>query len=155
VAAKGLHPDEVTIAEVLKKEVYATACIGKWHLGDQPAFLPTRQGFDLFFGIPYSDDMTPREGKPWPPLPLMRGETVVEAPADRDTLTKRYTEEAVKFIAANQAKPFFLYLPHAMPGSTQRPFASKDFQIKSKNGPYGDSVEEIDWSTGEILAALM
>jgi arylsulfatase A-like enzyme len=154
VAAKGLHPDEVTITEVLKKEGYATACIGKWHLGDQPAFLPTRQGFDLFFGIPYSDDMTPREGKPWPPLPLMRGETVVEAPADRDTLTKRYTEEAVKFIAANQAKPFFLYLPHAMPGSTQRPFASKDFQRKSKNGPYGDSVEEIDWSTGEILAAL-
>ena len=154
VSPKGLHPDEVTIAELLKKRGYATACVGKWHLGDQPPLLPTRQGFDLFFGVPYSDDMTPRDGKPWPALPLMRGETVVEAPADRDTLTKRYTEESVKFIAANKDKPFFLYLPHAMPGSTREPFASGDFRGKSKNGAYGDSVEEIDWSTGEIMAAL-
>jgi arylsulfatase A-like enzyme len=154
VSPKGLHPDEVTLAEVLKTKGYVTACVGKWHLGDQPVFLPTRQGFDSYFGIPYSDDMTPREGKPWPALPLMRGEKVVEAPADRDLLTKRYTEEAVAFLQANKDKPFFLYLAHAMPGSTTKPFASEAFRGKSANGPYGDSVEEIDWSTGEILAAL-
>lgn len=154
VSPKGLHPDEVTMAEVLQQAGYATAIIGKWHLGDQPEFLPTRQGFDSYYGIPYSDDMTPREGKPWPPLPLMRDNNVVEAPADRDTLTRRYTEEAVRFIANHQRQPFFLYLPHAMPGSTQAPFASAEFQGKSANGPYGDSVEELDWSTGAILQAL-
>ncbi|MBP85226.1 MAG: arylsulfatase [Planctomycetaceae bacterium] len=154
VSPNGLHPDETTIAEALKAQGYATACIGKWHLGDQPEFLPTRQGFDYFFGIPYSDDMTPRPGKNWPPLPLMQNEKVIEAPVDRDLLTKRYTTEAVAFIKANRDKPFFLYLPHAMPGSTRAPFASEAFRGKSANGPYGDSVEEIDWSTGEILAAL-
>ncbi len=154
VAAKGLHPDEVTIAELLQSRGYATTIIGKWHLGDQPEFLPTRQGFDTYFGIPYSDDMTPRAGKSWPPLPLMRHEVVVEAPADRDTLTRRYTEEAVRFIAAHREQPFFLYLAHAMPGSTPRPFASPEFQGRSANGPYGDSVEELDWSMGEILRAL-
>lgn len=154
VAGKGLHPDEVTIAELLKGRGYVTACVGKWHLGDQPQFLPTRQGFDEYFGIPYSDDMTPRAGKDWPPLPLMRGERVIEAPVDRDLLTKRYTEESVRFLKENRKRPFFLYLAHAMPGSTPRPFASPAFQGKSANGPYGDSVEEIDWSTGEILKAL-
>mgnify|MGYP002629894437 FL=1 len=154
VSPKGLHPDEVTIAEILKEAGYATTIIGKWHLGDQPELLPTRQGFDSYFGIPYSDDMTPREGKPWPPLPLLRNEKVVESGVDRALLTKRYTEEAVQFIAENKDKPFFLYLPHAMPGSTRSPFASEAFLGKSKNGTYGDSVEEIDWSTGEILAAL-
>lgn len=154
VSPKGLHPDEVTIAEVLKKAGYATTIIGKWHLGDQPELLPTRQGFDSYFGIPYSDDMTPREGKPWPPLPLLRNEKVVESGVDRALLTKRYTEDAVRFIAKNKDNPFFLYLPHAMPGSTRSPFASDAFLGKSKNGTYGDSVEEIDWSTGEILAAL-
>lgn len=154
IASRGLHPDEVTLAEMLKAQGYVTSCIGKWHLGDQPAFLPTRQGFDTFFGIPYSDDMTPREGKPWPPLPLMRDEKVVEAPVERNLLTKRYTEEAIAFLQANKDKPFFLYLAHAMPGSTTSPFASEAFRGKSGNGPYGDAVEEIDWSTGEILAAL-
>ena len=154
VARKGLHPDEVTIAEVLKTRGYATACIGKWHLGDQPPLLPTRQGFGLYFGIPYSDDMTQRKGTNWPPLPLIEGERVVEAPADRNTLTRRYTEKAIEFIKANRDRPFFLYLPHAMPGSTLRPFASKPFQGRSENGPYGDSVEEIDWSTGQILDEL-
>lgn len=153
-ARKGLHPDEITIAEVLKARGYATACIGKWHLGDQTPFLPTRQGFDRYFGIPYSDDMTADKNRSWPPLPLMRNERVVEAPADRNTLTSRYTREAIEFITANADRPFFLYLPHAMPGSTLRPFASERFRGKSANGPYGDSVEEIDWSTGEILAAL-
>ncbi len=154
VASKGLHPHEVTIAERLRELGYATACIGKWHLGDQPRFLPTRQGFDNFFGIPYSDDMTPRPGRNWPPLPLMENERVVEAPADRNTLTRRYAERAIRFLEENRQRPFFLYLPHAMPGSTAAPFASEKFRGRSANGPYGDSVEELDWSTGEILAAL-
>jgi arylsulfatase A-like enzyme len=155
VAQKGLNPTEVTMAEVLKGTGYATMCIGKWHLGDQPEFLPTRQGFDEFFGIPYSDDMT-KDKKPdaWPDLPLMRGEKVIEAPADCDHLVKRCTQEAIRFIEAHQNGPFFLYLPHTMPGSTQHPFSSKKFRGKSANGEYGDSVEELDWSTGEIMAAL-
>lgn len=159
VSPYGLHPDEVTLAEALKTKGYATAHIGKWHLGDQAEFLPTRQGFDIFYGIPYSDDMTERtwdkDGSYWPPLPLMRGETVIEAPADRDTLTKRYTEEAVAWIEMNRDRPFFLYLPHAMPGSTPTPYASEAFRGKSGNGPWGDSVEEIDWSTGVILDKLV
>lgn len=157
VSPKGLNPDEITIAEVLKAAGYATACIGKWHLGDQPAFLPTRQGFDFFLGIPYSDDMTARPDGPnglWPPLPLMRNQKVIEAPVDRTTLTKRYTEEAIRFITAQKDRPFFIYLPQAMPGSTKAPFASEAFRGKSANGPWGDAVEELDWSTGEILAAL-
>ncbi|HEX7378567.1 MAG TPA: sulfatase [Pirellulales bacterium] len=154
VSAKGLHTDEITIAELLKTRGYATAIIGKWHLGDQPGFLPTRQGFDLFLGIPYSDDMTPREGKPWPPLPLLSGERVIEAPVDRDLLTRRYTAAAVEFITAHQDTPFFLYLAHAMPGSTSASFASADFRGKSANGLWGDAVEELDWSTGEITSAL-
>lgn len=155
VARKGLNPAEVTMAEVLKSAGYATMCIGKWHLGDQPAFLPTKQGFDDFFGLPYSDDMT-KDKKPdvWPELPLMRGEKVIEAPADRDHLVKRCTEEAMRFIEKHAAEPFFLYLPHTMPGSTAHPFSSENFRGKSANGEYGDSVEELDWSTGEIMAAL-
>jgi arylsulfatase A len=154
VSPKGLHPDEVTIAEVLKSAGYATTIIGKWHLGDQPEFLPTRQGFDSYLGIPYSDDMTPREGKPWPPLPLMKDEVVIDAPVDRDYLTQRYTEAAVKYIADHKDEPFFLYLPQAMPGSTKTPYSSPAFRGKSANGDYGDSVEELDWSTGEILKAV-
>lgn len=150
----GLHPDEVTLADVLKTRGYATALLGKWHLGDQPPFLPTRQGFDEYFGIPYSDDMTPREGQPWPPLPLMRGERVIEAPVDRNLLTKRYTEEAIRYLTQNRDRPFFLFLSHAMPGSTTAPFASQAFRGRSANGPWGDSVEEIDWSTGQLLAAI-
>lgn len=154
VSPNGLHPDEITLAEILKAQGYATSIIGKWHLGDQPRFLPTRQGFDEYFGIPYSDDMTQRPGKPWPPLPLMENERVIEAPVDRNLLTQRYTEKAVQFIADHKDEPFFLYLPHAMPGSTRAPYASERFRGKSANGPYGDSVEEIDWSTGEIMKAL-
>ena len=154
VSPNGLHREEVTIAEVLKRRGYVTTCIGKWHLGDQPPFLPTRQGFDSYFGIPYSDDMTPRPNQIWPPLPLMQDEQVIEAPVDRNLLTKRYTERAVEFIEENKDHPFFLYLPHAMPGSTKNPFASERFLGKSANGTYGDSVEEIDWSTGQILDAL-
>ena len=154
----GLHPNEVTIAEILKQRGYATAIVGKWHLGDQPEFLPTRQGFDWFFGLPYSDDMTARvwkkDGSRWPPLPLMENEKVIEAPCDRNTLTKRYTERAMKWIDGHKDQPFFLYFPQAMPGSTKTPFSSSAFRGKSKNGPWGDSIEELDWSMGMILNQL-
>lgn len=152
---KGLHPDEITIARLLKEAGYITACIGKWHLGDQDAFLPTRHGFDKFFGVPYSDDMVPTKSFPhFPELPLMRNEIVIEAPPDRNYLTKRYTEESIRFIHENKDGPFFLYMPHAMPGSTDHPFSSPAFQGRSANGPYGDCVEELDWSLGEILKTL-
>ncbi len=152
---KGLNPAEKTIAALLREQGYATACIGKWHLGDQDPFLPTRHGFDRFFGCPYSEDMVPTAAQPdRPPLPLMRQETVVEAPADRNLLTRRYTEESIRFIRENKDRPFFLYLPQAMPGSTDRSFSSPGFQGKSANGPYGDCVEELDWSAGEIMACL-
>ena len=157
VSRFGLNPDEVTIAEVLKDAGYATAIIGKWHLGDQPEFLPTRQGFDWFFGVPYSDDMTARtwrDGSVWPPLPLMENETVIESPCDRDGLTKRYTEKAMEWIAEHKDEPFFLYFPQAMPGSTKTPFASPAFKGKSKNGPWGDAIEELDWSMGVMLDQL-
>jgi arylsulfatase A-like enzyme len=158
VSPYGLHPDETTIAEVLKNQGYATAIIGKWHLGDQPEFLPTRQGFDWFLGVPYSDDMTQRvdqNGVQWPPLPLMEDERVIEAPCDRDGLTKRYTERAMQWIAEHKDEPFFLYFPQAMPGSTATPFASPAFKGKSKNGPWGDAIEELDWSMGVILDQLV
>ncbi|MEY4940196.1 MAG: Arylsulfatase [Verrucomicrobiota bacterium] len=150
----GLNPSEVTMAEVLKTAGYRTMLIGKWHLGDQAPFLPTRQGFDEYWGIPYSDDMDPREGQKWPPLPLMRNEVVIDAPVDRNTLTQRETTEAVRFITANREKPFLLIISHAMPGSTRAPFSSPAFRGKSRNGPYGDSVEELDWSAGEVLGAV-
>ena len=152
VAKKGLNPDEISIAEVLKGQGYATACVGKWHLGDQPQFLPTTQGFDYYFGIPYSNDMGSKQRKQNPPLPLLRNEKVIEAPVDQTTLTKRYTEEVIKFITANKDKPFFVYLPHTMP---HNPVHSSDaFRGKSANKGYGDCVEEIDWSTGQILDTL-
>ncbi|MGB7323915.1 MAG: sulfatase [Rubripirellula sp.] len=153
----GLNPDETTVAEVLKEQGYATAIVGKWHLGDQPQFLPTRQGFDWFYGVPYSDDMTQRvwkNGDHWPPLPLMENETVIEAPCDRDGLTKRYTEKAMEWIAEHKDNPFFLYFPQAMPGSTKTPFSSPEFKGNSKNGPWGDSIEELDWSMGVMLDQL-
>ncbi|HYW78086.1 MAG TPA: sulfatase, partial [Thermoguttaceae bacterium] len=145
---KGLNPNEITIAEVLKQADYATMCIGKWHLGDQRQFLPTRQGFDTYFGIPYSNDM----GRKNIPLPLLRDETVIEAPAVQEKLTGRYTEEAIRFIEKNEDRPFFIYLPHTFPHVPL--FASERFRGKSAAGKYGDAVEELDFSTGEILAAL-
>jgi len=155
VSPKGLHPNEFTIAEILRTRGYSSACIGKWHLGDQLPLLPLRQGFDEYFGIPYSDDMT-RDKNPsvWPELPLMRGDRVIEAPVDRNVLVRRCTEEAIAFIERNRERPFFLYLPHTMPGSTPHPFSSPAFRGRSRNGDYGDAVEELDWSTGEIAAAL-
>lgn len=154
----GLSPEEITIAEILKESGYATGVIGKWHLGDQEAFLPTRQGFDYFFGIPYSDDMvhtslTARE-RGWPPLPLMRNERVIEAPADRNSLTQRETQEAIEFIRRHHDEAFFLYIAHSMPGSTKAPFVSAKFRGESKNGAWGDSIEELDWAAGQVLDVL-
>ncbi|MEZ5944861.1 MAG: sulfatase [Planctomycetaceae bacterium] len=155
VATKGLHPDEVTLAELFKKRGYRTACYGKWHLGDQLEFLPTRQGFDDFLGVPYSEDMV-KELRPddWPELPLMRNEEVIEAPVDCEKLTRIYTEAAVEFISESKERPFFLYLPMARPGSTKVVHVDNAFRGKSANGLYGDCVEELDWSMGEILKAL-
>ena len=159
VSPYGLHLAEVTLAEVLKQRGYANAIVGKWHLGDQPEFLPTRQGFDWFFGVPYSDDMTERiwnqDGSHWPPLPLMENEKVIEAPCDRNTLTKRYTQQAIEWITVHRHEPFFLYFPQAMPGSTTTPFSSPAFRDSSCNGPWGNAVEELDWSMGEILDHLV
>ena len=146
---KGLNTSEMTIAEMLKEQDYATACIGKWHLGDQLPFLPTRRGFDYYYGIPYSNDMH-REN--FCPLPLMEQEEVIVAPVGQDSLTLRYTAKAIEFIKKNKSKPFFLYLAHAM---THNPLAaSPAFKGKSKNGLYGDAIEELDWSMGELFALL-
>ena len=125
VSHNGLSSNEITIAEVLKQRGYATTLIGKWHLGDQPQFLPTRQGYDEYFGLPYSDDMVGDKRPGWPPLPLMEGEDVIEAPVDRNLLTKRYTERVIQFIETHQQQPFFVLLSHAMPGSTPQPFAER------------------------------
>lgn len=155
----GLPEAEITLATLLKTRGYATACIGKWHLGWAEPFRPRRHGFDEYFGLPHSND-----SNQWPvgepfmqvmgvePLPLIDGERVVEAPVDQSTLTRRYTERAVAFIRANRERPFLLYLPHTMPHIPQ--YASPEFAGKSKGGLYGDTVEEIDASTGVILDTL-
>ncbi len=160
----GLPPAEITIAEALKEKGYATAHIGKWHLGIHPGSRPLAQGFDQSFGLPYSNDMDARAdlpkgatGSPNPPLDgwnvaLLRNGEVVEQPANQTTLTKRYTEEAVKFITEKKNTPFFLYMPHTFPHVPM--FASQDFKGKSRAGIYGDAVEELDWSVGQVLGAL-
>ncbi|MEQ8791673.1 MAG: sulfatase [Pirellulaceae bacterium] len=160
----GLPAEEITIAEALKTKDYATACVGKWHLGHLPQFLPTANGFDSYFGIPYSNDMDRVNDAPggraafWNPkssywnVPLMRDEKIIERPADQTIITRRYTEEAVKFIHANREKPFFLYLAHSMPHVPL--FASDKFQNTSRRGLYGDVIQEIDWSVGQVLDAL-
>lgn len=161
----GLNPTEVTIAEVMRDQCYATKIIGKWHLGDQPEFLPTRHGFDEFFGIPYSNDMQPefdegtdaralelRKKFNHPPLPLLRDDRVLHAVTDQDVLTADFTREAVEFIRRNQERPFFIYLPHIAMHVPLHP--GKAFQGKSTNGAYGDWVEELDWSVGEIFKVL-
>jgi arylsulfatase len=140
----GLNLEEVTIAELLKSVGYATAAIGKWHLGDDPTFLPTRQGFDEYFGLPYSNDMEP--------LPLLENEAAIEENPDLAQLTQRYTERARDFIARNREQPFFLYLAHTMP---HVPLAVSDaFKGQSEQGLYGDVMMEIDWSVGQLLEAL-
>ena len=148
-ARKGLNPSEVTVAEVLKTRGYATMAIGKWHLGDHPDFMPTSQGFDHYFGIPYSNDMNRKNV----PLPLVRDLEVLASGIQKDTsITRRYTEEAVKFIHANKSRPFFLYLPHTAVHLPLVP--AKRFRGKSRDGLYGDWVQEIDWSMGELFQAL-
>jgi len=150
----GINSDEITIAEVLKAQGYATACYGKWHLGHHPEFLPPRHGFDDYFGLPYSNDMWPGHptNKSFPDLPLIEGERVVELNPDQTQLTRWYTERAVKFIEENKDRPFFVYVPHSMPHVPLH--VSDRFKGKSKQGLYGDVIMELDWSVGQILAAL-
>ena len=148
-ARKGLNPSEITVAEVLKTRGYATMAIGKWHLGDHPDFMPTNQGFDHYFGIPYSNDMNRKNV----PLPLVRDLTVLASGIQKDsTITRQYTDEAVKFIHANKSRPFFLYLPHTAVHLPLVP--AQRFRGKSRDGLYGDWVQEIDWSMGELFKAI-
>ncbi|HQF14027.1 MAG TPA: sulfatase-like hydrolase/transferase [Thermogutta sp.] len=154
----GLHPDEVTIAEIVKQKGYATKCIGKWHLGHHPKFLPTNQGFDEYFGLPYSNDMWPfhpTAGKNYPDLPLMENDRVIDENVtheDQNMLTTWYTERAVEFIQRNKDRPFLLYLAHSM---VHVPLHVSDrFRGKSQRGLFGDVMMEVDWSVGQILDAL-
>ncbi|MBM3757527.1 MAG: sulfatase [Acidobacteria bacterium] len=181
-ARTGIHPNEMTIPEVLKQKGYATMAIGKWHLGDAPPFLPVKHGFDHWFDLPYSNDMWPfhpkivnparqaqqgdtararakltgydGEGQIYPPdwfpdLPLMRDGDVAELNPEQNQLTERYTREALNFITANKARPFFIYLAHTMPHVPL--FPGKNFEGKSPRGRYGDVIEELDASVGAIL----
>jgi arylsulfatase A len=172
---KGLHPNEVTIADLLKQSGYKTGIFGKWHLGDQPPFLPTRQGFDEFFGIPYSHDIHPFHPRQnhfkFPPLPLLDGEQVIEMDPDADYLTRRVTERAVKFIKENKQHPFFLYVPHPIPhrplhvsppfmndaaaGIQEKLNAEKDsVDYPARDKLFRHAIDEIDWSVGQILDTL-
>lgn len=165
----GLPAKEVTLAELLKQKGYATGAFGKWHLGHLPQFLPTAQGFDTYFGIPYSNDMdgtraareyhqksrldpTFHPPHDWWNVPLMRDEKVVERPADQRTITKRYADEAIKFIKTNKEKSFFVYLANSMPHIPL--LASDQFRGKSPRGLYGDVIEEIDHNVGRVLQTL-
>ncbi len=161
----GLNPEEVTIADILKTRGYATACVGKWHLGHLPQFLPMSNGFDSYFGIPYSNDMDGVKGtnkdldrtwrqkdySPWN-VPLMRNEKIIELPATQTTLIERYTKEAVKFIQKNKNNPFFLYLPHTMPHIPL--FVSDEFFVEDVKKAYKATIEQIDSSVGSVLEAL-
>ena len=151
---EGLHPDEVLLPEVLKTKGYATACYGKWHLGTVVEFFPTRQGFDEFYGIPYSNDNSKYHPvvADMPPLPLYENETVIAFDPDQSTFTRKLTEKSVDFIERNKDRPFFLYVPHIMPHVPI--FATERFQGSSKLGLYGDVIQEIDWSVGEIVEAI-
>ena len=188
-AAVGLNPKEQTVAEVLKTAGYTTMCVGKWHLGDQPEFLPLSQGFDHYYGLPYSNDMgmasegsksdlgqplppikdvaskgvdpkvfgsdeTGLKGAAQPPLPLLRDNKVIErvGPDGQQSIVERYTTEAVKFIRSSKDRSFFLYLPHTAVHFPLYP--GKAFHTKSKNGVYGDWIEEVDWSVGQVLDVL-
>ena len=153
--ANGLNPQENTIAERLKEQGYATMCIGKWHVGDQPEFLPTRQGFDHYFGIPYSNDMQIKStGSGNSVVPLLRDDKVLELLTDEQQshIVERYTNEAIQFITTNREKPFLLYLPHTAIHTPIHP--GEAFRGKSGNGRVGDWIEEIDWSTGRLLDTL-
>ncbi len=176
----GLANDELTVAELLKQQGYSTGIVGKWHLGDQPQWLPTKQGFDSYYGLPYSNDMGPaadgvksnlgaplpqkknargnnakvNNAKGQPPLPLMRDDQVLQRvlAKDQQQLVKNYTREAIEFIHQNKSDPFFLYVPHSAVHFPLYP--SEEFRGTSDNGLYGDWVQEVDWSVGEILNTL-
>ena len=159
----GIPASEITLAEQLKKAGYSTACIGKWHLGDRPQYLPTNNGFDYYFGIPYSNDMDFVGHKSYWEfadsipieyynVPLMRNTEIIERPAEQHTITRRYTDETIRFIKEHKNGPFFIYLAHNLPHIPL--FASKDFQGTSLRGLYGDVVQEIDHGVGRILATL-
>ncbi len=163
-AAGGLPQDEVTLAELLKEQGYATGMVGKWHLGHRPEHLPPRHGFDSYFGLPYSNDMQPAPDAPkgrekfyaennayWR-APLIRGTEIIEPHPDQRQLTQRYAGEAVRFIRERKGGPFFLYFAHTFPHVPL--FASEAFRGKSPAGIYGDVVEELDWSVGQVLDAL-
>ena len=161
----GLNPEELTIADMLKGKGYVTSCIGKWHLGHLPEFLPTSNGFDSYFGIPYSNDMDGVKGKdgnldrawrqkdysPWN-VPLMRNEEIIERPADQTTLIERYTDEAVEFIRSSRDKPFFLYLPHTMPHVPL--FVSEEFYVEDVQEAYKATIEQIDSAIGRVLGVI-
>ena len=163
----GLPLEELTIAEILKPQGYSSAAIGKWHLGHLPKFLPQQQGFDYYYGIPYSNDMDSDQWGKYLKLsqdpnyfskteffnvPLIENTQVIERPADQTTITKRYTQKAIQFIEQSKSKPFFLYLAHSMPHIPL--FASEEFKGRSKSSLYVDVIEEIDWSVGEILKVI-
>lgn len=172
--SKGLNPNEMTIAEMLKSAGYKTGIFGKWHLGDQPDFLPTMQGFDEFFGLPYSHDIHPFHTNTkynFPPLPLLNGDKVIETDPDMDNMTKRITERSINFIEKNKEIPFFLYIPHPLP---HRPLHVSSSFVKdipdsinvklekednyidydARDKIYKNAIREIDWSVGQILDAL-
>jgi len=154
---KGLHHNEVTIAEMLKDQGYATAIFGKWHLGDHPDYMPLHHGFDEYFGIPFSNDMWPLHPQQGPifnfgPLELYEGIDVVDTLTDQSNLTTQITERSVDFINRNSENPFFLYVPHPQPHVPL--YVSDKFKGKSDRGLYGDVIMEIDWSVGQIMNAL-
>lgn len=155
---QGIPQSEITLAEALKEQGYATSIVGKWHLGHLTQFLPTNHGFDSYFGIPYSNDMGRDTSSHWKPkkkyplLPLMKDTNILELDVDQHNLTKRYTQNATDFIKAQKEQPFFLYMAHSFPHIPL--FASQDFAGKSSRGLYGDVIEELDWSVGEILNTL-
>ncbi|VGO13171.1 Arylsulfatase [Pontiella desulfatans] len=169
----GMPVEEITIAELLKTQGYKTAAIGKWHLGHLPKFLPTNQGFDSYYGIPFSNDMwadpkmtissnivwregadlnTFKSARKRGPVPLMRNTEVMEYPVDQSTVTRRYTDETIKTIDAAGDAPFFIFLGHTMPHVPL--YASAEFEGKSAGGLYGDTIEELDYNVGRILDHL-
>jgi arylsulfatase A len=153
----GIPQSEITLSQALKNQEYKTACIGKWHLGHKNEFLPLSKGFDYFFGLPYSNDMSPANNdwdgvKNCRTLPLMRNNEIIENEPCQDSLTIRYTNEALKFITAQKENKFFLYLPYTFPHTPLH--VSEKFKVTSKRGLYGDVVSEIDWSVGKIIQCL-
>ena len=155
VSPEGIHDDEALLSEMLKQEGYFTATFGKWHLGDQFAFLPKQHGFDFFMGLLYSDEMDdsiPNFG--WPAMPLMRDNRVLEAPTDVHDINRRLTRNAQRLIRLHENEPMFLLFSLITPGSRKEPTPGYRFQGSSINGAYGDCIHEIDWIVGEVRKTL-